>query len=241
MVDKLTDEHVREIRYVFNLFDSEKNDGNITKVEMVAFLKKLGIGLSEAEVNELFDMFDSSGNGNIDYPEFLSLMTKQFDKPPEDENEDQYLRDAFDLFDTDEDGLNDGVETGTGLYVSTSDTGTFARNADSDNDGILDGDEVKEPFSDPNNPADPPPPPFNQQLIGHWTFDDGEELIDQMGNFPDLVLEGDAEIADGSLNVNGSGTTASGWAWTSGEYTGPDITEKTLVSWFTLELSLIHI
>ena len=86
----------------------------------------------------------------------------------------------------------------------------MARNADSDNDGILDGDEVKEPFSDPNNPADPPPPPFNQQLIGHWTFDDGEELIDQMGNFPDLVLEGDAEIADGSLNVNGSGTTASG-------------------------------
>ena len=56
-----------------------------------------------------------------------------------------------------------------------------------------------------------------------------------MGNFLDLVLEGDAEIADGSLNVNGSGTTASGWAWTSGEYTGPDITEKTLVSWFTLE------
>ena len=164
------------------------------------------------------------------------------DDPEADDDEDgltnfeEYeLRTKPNNSDTDEDGLNDGVETGTGLYVSTSDTGTFARNADSDNDGILDGDEVKVPFSDPNNPEDPPPPPFNQQLIGHWTFDDGEELIDQMGNFPDLALEGDAEIADGSLNINGSGTTASGWAWTSGEYTGPDITEKTLVSWFTLE------
>ena len=151
-------------------------------------------------------------------------------------NTEEYeLRTKPDNADTDQDGLKDGVETGTGIYVSTKDTGTFAKKADSDNDGFLDGEEVSEPFSDPNNPADPPPPPFRDQLIGHWTFDDGEELIDQMGNFPDLVLEGDAEIADGSLNVNGSGTTASGWAWTSGEYTGPDITEKTLVSWFTLE------
>ena len=76
MVEKLTDDHVREIRYVFGLFDCEENDGNLTKSEMIAFLKKLGIGLSEAEVNELFDMFDASGNGTIDYPEFLSLMTK---------------------------------------------------------------------------------------------------------------------------------------------------------------------
>ena len=105
MVDKLTDDHVREIRYVFNLFDSEVNDGNITKTEMVAFLKKMGIALSEAEVNEMFDMFDTSGNGNIDYPEFLSLMTKQFEKPPDTYDEDQYLRDAFELFDADEDGL----------------------------------------------------------------------------------------------------------------------------------------
>ena len=105
MVDKLTDEHVREIRYVFNLFDAEENDGNLTKSEMVGFLKKLGIGLSDAEVNELFDMFDASGNGTIDYPEFLSLMTKNFEKPADQEDDDQYLKDSFELFDEDEDGL----------------------------------------------------------------------------------------------------------------------------------------
>ena len=137
--------------------------------------------------------------------------------------------------DTDEDGLKDGVETNTGTYVSATNTGTDPKNADSDGDGILDGDEVTNPFSDPNDPDDPPPPPFSDAVIGHWTFEDGEELTDLMGNFPDLKLEGDAQIADGSLDMNGSGTTASGWAWSSGEYQGPEITDKTLVSWFTLE------
>ncbi|MBT7983624.1 MAG: LamG domain-containing protein, partial [Akkermansiaceae bacterium] len=140
-----------------------------------------------------------------------------------------------DKADTDEDGLLDGVETGTGTFVSADDTGTLPKKADSDGDGILDGDEVTNPFSDPNDPDDPPPPPFSDAVIGHWTFEDGEELTDLMGNFPDLKLEGDAQIADGSLDVNGSGTTASGWAWSSGEYQGPKITNKTLVSWFTLE------
>ena len=140
-----------------------------------------------------------------------------------------------DKADTDEDGLLDGVETGTGTFVSTDDTGTLPKKADSDGDGILDGDEITNPFSDPNDPDDPPPPPFSEAVIGHWTFEEEEELTDLMGNFPELKLEGDAQITDGSLDVNGSGTTASGWAWTSGEYQGPEITNKTLVSWFTLE------
>jgi hypothetical protein len=149
--------------------------------------------------------------------------------------EEYELRTKPNKADTDEDGLSDGAETQTGVFVSATDTGTNPKKADSDSDGILDGDEVTEPFSDPNDPDDPPPPPFSEAVIGHWTFEDGEELTDLMGNFPDLKLEGDAEINDGSLDLNGSGTTASGWAWSSGEYQGPEITNKTLVSWFTLE------
>jgi len=62
-------------------------------------------------------------------------------------------------------------------------------------------------------------------LVGHWTFDD---LTDSTGNFADLTLKG-AEIADGQLDV-GSGK----WAIASG-YDGPDIAEKTLVSWVSLD------
>ena len=142
-----------------------------------------------------------------------------------------------DKADTDEDGLSDGAETGTGVFVSATDAGTNPKKADSDEDGYSDGDEVSAPFSDPNDPEDPPPPPFDQALIGHWTFEDGEELTDLTGNFPDLLLQGNAKIADGSLDVNGSGTNATGWAYTTGGegYVGPNIEGKTLVSWFTLE------
>jgi len=55
------------------------------------------------------------------------------------------------LADTDNDGLLDGVETGTGLFVSASDTGTNPLLADTDRDGLSDGAEVfGKPF--PSNP-----------------------------------------------------------------------------------------
>ena len=44
--------------------------------------------------------------------------------------------------DTDGDGLRDGVETGTGLFVSATDTGTNPLKADTDNDGLADGVEM---------------------------------------------------------------------------------------------------
>ena len=61
--------------------------------------------------------------------------------------------------DTDGDGLLDGVETGTGTYVSATNTGTDPKNADSDGDGLLDGVETntgtlvdeEDTGTDPNN------------------------------------------------------------------------------------------
>jgi hypothetical protein len=44
--------------------------------------------------------------------------------------------------DTDGDGLNDGVETGTGVWVSAADTGTDPRKADTDKDKLSDGVET---------------------------------------------------------------------------------------------------
>jgi hypothetical protein len=45
--------------------------------------------------------------------------------------------------DRDGDGLDDSVETNTGIYVSETDTGSDPNNSDSDNDTILDGIEVR--------------------------------------------------------------------------------------------------
>jgi hypothetical protein len=78
-------------------------------------------------------------------------------------------------------------------------------------------------------------------LIGHWTFEPGEELIDRTGHFPDLALKGNAAIFAGELNVNGTGLTGTGWAVTEGgDYVGSTISNKTLVSWITLQ-GLEHI
>ncbi|MCP4848085.1 MAG: hypothetical protein GY899_09095, partial [Verrucomicrobiaceae bacterium] len=51
--------------------------------------------------------------------------------------------------DTDGDGLEDGVETNTGNFVSASDTGTDPNSADTDEDGLNDGAEV---FTHETNP-----------------------------------------------------------------------------------------
>ena len=89
---------------------------------MKLFLEKLGMYPSEAELEEMFNMFDSNNSGMIDFPEFLSLMTKEFERDPlaQQEQDDAFIekfglqdklvveaemRDAFNLFDEDQDGL----------------------------------------------------------------------------------------------------------------------------------------
>ena len=52
--------------------------------------------------------------------------------------------------DTDGDGIRDRFETGTGIYVSTEDTGTSPTNPDTDGDGLNDGQEVNTYHSNPN-------------------------------------------------------------------------------------------
>lgn len=58
--------------------------------------------------------------------------------------------------DDDGDGLDDVVETGTGVFVSASDTGTDPLNPDTDGDGVGDAEEVAA-GSDPNDPLSLPP------------------------------------------------------------------------------------
>ncbi|MFH0880008.1 MAG: thrombospondin type 3 repeat-containing protein, partial [Lentisphaerota bacterium] len=53
--------------------------------------------------------------------------------------------------DSDGDGLPDSVETGTGVYQGPGDTGTSPYVADTDGDGVRDGDEVAAGF-DPTDP-----------------------------------------------------------------------------------------
>ncbi len=65
-------------------------------------------------------------------------------------------------------------------------------------------------------------------LVGQWTFENNEELKDLTGNFGDITLKG-AVITNGQLDLG-----AGKWA-TAGNYYGPTINEKTLVSWVSID------
>jgi len=70
------------------------------------------------------DTADNDGDGLTNYQELVTYQT--------DPNK----------ADTDGDGLSDLYETGTGIYVSPTNTGTSPLKADTDGDGLSDGDEV---------------------------------------------------------------------------------------------------
>jgi hypothetical protein len=79
--------------------------------------------------------------------------------------------------DSDFDGLDDAVETNTGVYVSTSDTGTNPNAADTDGDGVPDGLEVKEKTS----PVDETRfNSFSKGLVAYYPFNGG--AMDASGN-----------------------------------------------------------
>jgi hypothetical protein len=138
--------------------------------------------------------------------------------------------------DSDNDGLEDGVESNSGIFVSAdSDTGTNPLNPDSDGDGLSDGvEDPTEPFvdadqpgTDPNNPdsdgdgfddqfeivngsdpTDADDTPFDLELLGYWNFDDNSDP----GSSPDLSGNDQTAIfADGaSFSPAGDGYSSSG-------------------------------
>lgn len=100
--------------------------------------------------------------------------------------------------DTDSDGLDDSVESNTGIYVSAANTGTNPSVADTDGDGVPDGLEVKEKTS----PVDASKfNSFSQGLFVYYPFDGN--LQDLSGNARHVVASGRA-FAEGARGDAGS-------------------------------------
>lgn len=96
-----------------------------------------GDGLSDAyEVLNGLNASANDANGDIDGDGLSNI-------------EEHDLGTAANLADTDADGLEDGAETGTGIYVSENDTGSDPQIADTDTDTLADGAEVSG-GTDPN-------------------------------------------------------------------------------------------
>ena len=194
-----------------------------------------GDGLRDAFERDHFENLDQVADGDPDEDGLVNLAEQNArTDPTKADTDDDGLNDGPEIErgtdplnpDTDRDGLKDGVETATGTFVSEGDTGTDPNKADTDGDRLSDGDEIAR-GTNPHDLNDPPAPPVESFLVGQWTFEPGEELIDQTGNWGEIELQG-AKVADGHLDLG-----VEEWALAQ-SYTGPTIREKTLVVWLRL-------
>ncbi|NXW10526.1 CALM protein, partial [Fregetta grallaria] len=118
-----------EFKEAFSLFDKD-GDGTITTKELGTVMRSLGQNPTEAELQDMINEVDadgesrlspcvplspcppshgpsvSSGNGTIDFPEFLTMMARKM----KDTDSEEEIREAFRVFDK----VGAGTGMGTG-------------------------------------------------------------------------------------------------------------------------------
>ncbi|XP_022333553.1 neo-calmodulin-like [Crassostrea virginica] len=140
-IENLTEDQIEEYREAFKLFDKDGN-GSITVEELVAILKNLGQNPTDAEISDIVSEVDADGNGNIDFPEFLLMMSKR----EKDVETDDDLLEAFRVFDRDGDGHISTTELrmvmlNIGEKMSEEEVENMIKEADEDGDGQVNYDE----------------------------------------------------------------------------------------------------
>merc|ERR1719450_443194 len=72
----LTDEELNEFLEIFNLVDLD-NGGSISKDELKQLMNTLGLKPSQEELDAMVNEIDSDGNGEIDFDEFVTVMSRK--------------------------------------------------------------------------------------------------------------------------------------------------------------------
>lgn len=152
-----------ELRDVFATFD-RNNDGFITRQELKESLKNIGISAGEKDVADMVARVDANGDGLIDLDEFCHLFgwissskesSSNLGAPAEDDDQGEGLREAFEVFDGNKDGLITVEELG--LVLSSlgfnegkkmDDCKEMIRKVDMDGDGMVNFEEFKKMMRD---------------------------------------------------------------------------------------------
>lgn len=94
MTELLSPEKIQIYKEAFKSFD-RNGDGTISTKELGVVMRTLGQNPTEAELADLIAEIDQDGNGEIDFDEFLVLMSK---KMKDSDIQDKSLE-AFKIFD----------------------------------------------------------------------------------------------------------------------------------------------
>jgi centrin-3 len=96
---ELSEEQKQEIKEAFDLFDTDKT-GTIDYHELKVAMRALGFDVKKHEVLGLMKEYDREGAGQIEYHDFLEIMTTKIsERDPVEE-----ILKAFKLFDEDNSG-----------------------------------------------------------------------------------------------------------------------------------------
>lgn len=153
-----------DLRKVFSTFD-KNGDGFITRQELRESLRNIRIFMTDSEIDDIVVKFDSNGDGLIDFDEFCLLTSEsimggkvggsegEYEKEgigKEIGEEEVNLKEAFDVFDKDKDGLISVEElalvlTSLGLREGKKieECKEMIRKVDMDGDGMVNFNEFK--------------------------------------------------------------------------------------------------
>ncbi|XP_021909569.1 probable calcium-binding protein CML27 [Carica papaya] len=140
-----------ELQKVFDRFDAN-GDGKISATELRDVLKAMGSDYTENEVQRVMEEVDADRDGFINFQEFSDLCrSNSCDSSAE-------LRDAFDLYDQDHNGLISSSElhlvlNRLGIKCSVEDCVRMIGPVDSDGDGNVNFEEFQKMMTTSLAPA----------------------------------------------------------------------------------------
>ncbi|XP_047333197.1 calcium-binding allergen Ole e 8-like [Impatiens glandulifera] len=140
-----------EIKKVFNRFDIN-GDNKISVSELVDVMKALGSYTSDDEVKRMMEEIDTDHDGFINLNEFTKFCDNGDDGGLED------LKEAFELYDQDKNGLISSTElhqilSKLGEICTVQDCVAMIKSVDSDGDGFVNFDEFKKMMTNSNTTA----------------------------------------------------------------------------------------
>ena len=135
----IPEERIDEYKGVFDKFDKNKS-GEISSNDITKIMKNFGYSVNGKELERMIKEIDASGDGKLDFEEFVTFMEKR-DKFIDEDDEEMVLR-AFKSFDKDHDGKITIYEfryilSQLGDSFTDEECDTLFKECDLNNDGIL--------------------------------------------------------------------------------------------------------